>query len=59
MPSRRLQLQLPQIGRPQPDLLAQINENSTLFLEMMNEPIAASDPVASATTPFTSSQAAV
>jgi UV excision repair protein RAD23 len=54
-----LQDVLAQIGRQQPDLLAQINENPTLFLEMMNEPIAASDPVASATTPVTSSQAGV
>lgn len=54
-----LQEVLAQIGRQQPELLAQINENPTLFLEMMNEPIAAGDPVASTTTPLTSSPAGV
>jgi len=54
-----LQDVLAQIGRQQPDLLAQINENPTLFLEMMNEPIAASDPIASATASVTSNQAGV
>lgn len=36
-----LQEVLAQIGRQQPDLLAQINEHPSLFIEMMNEPIAA------------------
>jgi len=35
-----LQAVLAQIGQQQPDLLAQINENPALFIEMMNEPIA-------------------
>jgi UV excision repair protein RAD23 len=35
-----LQQVLTQIGQQQPDLLAEINANQALFLEMMNEPIA-------------------
>jgi UV excision repair protein RAD23 len=34
-----LQQVLTQIGQQQPDLLAEINANQSLFLEMMNEPI--------------------
>ena len=36
-----LQQVLTQIGQQQPDLLAEINANQAVFLEMMNEPIAA------------------
>lgn len=42
-----LQQVLTQIGQQQPELLAEINSNQAVFLEMMNEPVAASDaPVA-------------
>jgi UV excision repair protein RAD23 len=38
-----LQQVLTQIGQQQPDLLAEINANQSLFLEMMNEPITDND----------------
>jgi UV excision repair protein RAD23 len=39
-----LQQVLAQIGQQQPELLAEINANQALFLEMMNEPVSASSP---------------
>lgn len=36
-----LQQVLTQIGQQQPDLLAEINANQAIFLEMMNEPVSA------------------
>jgi UV excision repair protein RAD23 len=41
-----LQQVLTQIGQQQPDLLAEINANQAIFLEMMNEPISAAAPAA-------------
>jgi UV excision repair protein RAD23 len=41
-----LQQVLTQIGQQQPDLLAEINANQSLFLEMMNEPITEQDATA-------------
>lgn len=39
-----LQQVLAQIGQQQPELLAEINANQALFLEMMNEPVTAPAP---------------
>jgi UV excision repair protein RAD23 len=41
-----LQQVLTQIGQQQPDLLAEINANQAIFLEMMNEPISTAAPTA-------------
>ena len=43
-----LQQILTQIGQQQPELLAEINANQAVFLEMMNEPVVAEQPTAAA-----------
>lgn len=42
-----LQQVLTQIGQQQPELLAEINSNQAMFLEMMNEPISETAPASS------------
>jgi UV excision repair protein RAD23 len=53
-----LQQVLTLIGQQQPELLREINANQAAFLELMNEPILAAPPAATATTPSAPSSSA-